>query len=655
MSLNGVLVTPIEQNRSLLNSVFKFKPSSKLYYFVRSKGGVNKTLFTLAEILTILKDAIRGEGLYDEKNPSIIMCSGDLEAALDMKALHVTEIRDLVLKHLVKIDNDAFLARYCREHGQPNPNNVSNNPIPVSAAAQRLIHTANISTNVVLDKKAKFTCKPKFLLVLRTMPDVDKNKTVFTYEEVTLLLSTYILRNKQRFFDTRNIKLAMVKGDLLGDAFGVNAFHRCQVNNLLRGQLIPYNPDNPPDRAVVTSYGSPGCGVTIREMPVPVTSIKGEAATPENLAGSAAGLPLPAFPALNKAQTLPAGSNFHTGVVRKRSDSDCEAEDVKPKLARSEDGTVIVKTSPSDCETETETIYSAQSRETNEVKSEVESEDDSEEDKESDYDIAEYEPETCNEAERPPQAGGRRVGSGSVSFSDSDSDVNDNFRSVDNTRVREEGEKLKKESVYWGDNSEDEKILDSHDSELEAADIWHCVECKKPTKPHFRYCGACWNIRKGWVGSYDRKRKRKIANVITSHNSDTETDGTGETQVDRPRMDSQDSGIGSGESQELEIAVVNNIKPVLNRSVSLKSSDSLSVTSSMSSASSMDSGYQSTSTAASHLCLLCCSRPKNASLVHGRIGHQVCCYQCAKKLWRKRSDCPVCRRKVERIIKIIPA
>ena len=36
----------------------------------------------------------------------------------------------------------------------------------------------------------------------------------------------------------------MVKGDLLGDAFGVSAFHRCQVNNLLRGQIIPYNTDN---------------------------------------------------------------------------------------------------------------------------------------------------------------------------------------------------------------------------------------------------------------------------------------------------------------------------------------------------------------------------------------------------------------------------
>ena len=55
----------------------------------------------------------------------------------------------------------------------------------VSAAAQRLIHTANISTNVVLDKKARFTCKPKFLLVLQTLPEVDKNKIVFTYEEVS--------------------------------------------------------------------------------------------------------------------------------------------------------------------------------------------------------------------------------------------------------------------------------------------------------------------------------------------------------------------------------------------------------------------------------------------------------------------------------------
>jgi hypothetical protein len=60
--------------------------------------------------------------------------------------------------------------------------------------------------------------------------------------QVAILLSTYILKHKNRLFDPRNIKLALVKGDLLGEAFGVSAFHRCQVNNFLRDQLIPYNP-----------------------------------------------------------------------------------------------------------------------------------------------------------------------------------------------------------------------------------------------------------------------------------------------------------------------------------------------------------------------------------------------------------------------------
>jgi hypothetical protein len=46
------------------------------------------------------------------------------------------------------------------------------------------MQTANTSTYVVTDKRAKFTCKPLFLAVLRTLPETDKNKLVFTYEEV---------------------------------------------------------------------------------------------------------------------------------------------------------------------------------------------------------------------------------------------------------------------------------------------------------------------------------------------------------------------------------------------------------------------------------------------------------------------------------------
>ena len=32
------------------------------------------------------------------------------------------------------------------------------------------------------------------------------------------------------------------------------------------------------------------------------------------------------------------------------------------------------------------------------------------------------------------------------------------------------------------------------------------------------------------------------------------------------------------------------------------------------------------------LCNFCLTREKNAGIIHGRITHQICCYQCAKKL-----------------------
>jgi len=35
------------------------------------------------------------------------------------------------------------------------------------------------------------------------------------------------------------MKLAIVRDDPLGEAFGVNAFHRCQVNHFLHQQLTP--------------------------------------------------------------------------------------------------------------------------------------------------------------------------------------------------------------------------------------------------------------------------------------------------------------------------------------------------------------------------------------------------------------------------------
>ena len=51
------------------------------------------------------------------------------------------------------------------------------------------------------------------------------------------------------------------------------------------------------------------------------------------------------------------------------------------------------------------------------------------------------------------------------------------------------------------------------------------------------------------------------------------------------------------------------------------------------------------------LCTVCMVKPKEASIIHGKTGHQVCCYVCAKRLRRKGRPCPVCRRPIQKVIK----
>ncbi|XP_032233004.2 protein Mdm4 [Nematostella vectensis] len=51
------------------------------------------------------------------------------------------------------------------------------------------------------------------------------------------------------------------------------------------------------------------------------------------------------------------------------------------------------------------------------------------------------------------------------------------------------------------------------------------------------------------------------------------------------------------------------------------------------------------------MCVICQSRPRDASIIHGRSGHQVCCMHCAEKLKAYKKKCPVCRRKIHFVVK----
>ena len=143
-----------------------------------------------------------------------------------------------------------------------------------------------------------------------------------------------------------------------------------------------------------------------------------------------------------------------------------------------------------------------------------------------------------------------------------------------------------------------------------------CTNCPTPTPKSIRYCSPCWRIRRGWVPEQPRKGKGATKSVqVPSVTADSGTNNITRIDLLQPgTTPTQVSGIGSQAiKQELM------------------------------------------ETASPDLCIFCQKRPKNATFIHGNLGHQVCCYPCAKRCWKEKATCPVCKRKVEKIIKIIQA
>ena len=221
--------SPKELNMVTLYSRYRFKPKSKLKEYLDIKTNIKRSYYLLVEIMEKIKVIVRSENLYDPKNPSIIMCDPNLETALNVKDLHVTEVRHQILKHLTLVRHQNWRLNY-------NSCFIKRGDISIPPAK-----TSNVTTAQVSNKDVKYVVKPLLMGLLRSECDEkDRTKAAFTFDEVISLLFKYLLRRRGTLFDSRNIKVARVHLDPLGRALGgIVRFHRCQAENLLKAQMSP--------------------------------------------------------------------------------------------------------------------------------------------------------------------------------------------------------------------------------------------------------------------------------------------------------------------------------------------------------------------------------------------------------------------------------
>jgi len=82
-----------------------------------------------------------------------------------------------------------------------------------------------------------FTLSKDLKSVFTELPNFNKESKGYTYSEIILLLTKYLIKHKDTLFDLRNISVALVKDTPLGVALKVDAFHRCQAHYYLQKQL----------------------------------------------------------------------------------------------------------------------------------------------------------------------------------------------------------------------------------------------------------------------------------------------------------------------------------------------------------------------------------------------------------------------------------
>ncbi|XP_031794018.1 E3 ubiquitin-protein ligase Mdm2-like isoform X3 [Sarcophilus harrisii] len=219
----------------------------------------------------------------------------------------------------------------------------------------------------------------------------------------------------------------------------------------------------------------------------------------------------------------------------------------------------------------------------------------------------------------------------------------------------EEGQELSDEDdeicqIYQVEESD----TDSFDEDLEISlvDYWKCPSCDKINPPLPPHCHRCWTARENWLS----EEKGEVLEKGTIENpTQGEEEGFDVPDCKKNKInDSQDSCVEESDEK------------VVQTSDSQESEDysQPSTSKSIMCSSQEDAGEFERKEAQDkeknmgcflplstvEPCVICQSRPKNGCIVHGRTGHLMACFTCAKKLKKRNKPCPVCRQPIQMIV-----
>lgn len=274
--------------------------------------------------------------------------------------------------------------------------------------------------------------------------------------------------------------------------------------------------------------------------------------------------------------------------------------------------------------------------------------------------------------------------------SDSDSDnfsVEFEVESVDSDDYNEDDASLSADDqVYEVTIFEEEEESFDEDTEITEADYWRCTECEELNPPLPRHCLRCWTLQQDWLPKDSSKSACSSPKAFPPKPTDQSVakEASGSDAEDNEGVDVPDGK--RAKTPPLSQSLSDSASSATNSQDLFSSLPSSSLSSTQQKLWSSDSQPSSSIDSQELLpssppvpppphpppavpeldrsvsaewrlpdscldpCLICQSRPKNGCIVHGRTGHLMSCYVCARKLKKRNKLCPVCRLPIQSVI-----
>ena len=220
-----------------------FRPHAPLHHYLQVKYPANvprdKVVFTMAEVMLMLKGSISHEKLLDNPNPVIILCNWDLERSLGVRALHMNQLRETVDAQLVPADSREATIPFGAFPPPPVLPRLFSYQPPRGRWNDLVLRHCPIPFGTPIRSSDRFRLRPEFAKLLEELPEVESGAVAFTYRDIADLFSVYLAANKHTHYDQRNPFVLITQDTPLGAALGVSAFCRSQIQTILRTQLLP--------------------------------------------------------------------------------------------------------------------------------------------------------------------------------------------------------------------------------------------------------------------------------------------------------------------------------------------------------------------------------------------------------------------------------